>query len=76
MLPGFLAYKTTLMLYTNTGVDLDILIPIDLMWYQIITYSSKDFFSNVNSAPNVEVCTAVWHFNDHVVGVDTTTEKN
>ena len=29
----------------------------------------------MNSAPNVEVCTAVWSFDDYVVVVDPTTEK-
>ena len=64
------------MFYKNTGEGLDTLIPIDLRWYRSIIDSSTAFFNDVKLAPNVEVCTAVWRFDDHVVGVVPTTENN
>ena len=60
----------------NTGVGLDNLTPIDLRWYRSITESLTSFLRATNSSPNVEVCTAVWRFDDHVVGVDPTPGKN
>ena len=76
VLPGFVAFDTTLVLSTNIGVGLDTLIPIDIRWCQSITDSMAEFFSAVNLSPNVEVCTVVWNFDEHVVGVDPTTENN
>ena len=58
-LPLLVAFDATLMLSTYTVVGLDTMIPINIMWYPIITDSSTDFFGAVNSAPNIEVFTAV-----------------
>ena len=63
------------MLSTNIGVGLDTLITIDIRWYRSIKESLEALFSNVKLAPNVECFTAVWSFDDHVFGVDTTTEN-
>ena len=41
----------------------------------MVKYSTT-FFSDVNLAPNVEVCTVVWIFDDHIVGVNPTNEDN
>ena len=75
-MPELFAFNTTIMFSTNTGVGLETLIPIDIRRYQIITDSSTDLFRAARSAPNVEVFTTVWRFDGHVVGVDSTTEKN
>ena len=64
------------MLSTNTVVCLDTFIYIYLRLYEIISDSSTALFSAVNLAQNVEVCTAVWRFDDHVVGDDPNTENN
>ena len=69
-------FNITLVLYKNIGVGLDNLIHIYLRWYRRITNTSTAFFSAVNSELDFEVCTAVWRFDDHVVGVDPTTENN
>ena len=59
VLPGLLTFNTTLMFYTNIGVGLDNLIPVDLICYRIITESLTAFFRVVNSETDVEVCTNV-----------------
>ena len=64
------------MLSTNIGVVLDTLIPIDLRWHQSITDYSTALLNDVKLDPNVEVCTKVWSFDDHAVGVDPTTGNN
>ena len=63
------------MLSTNTDVGLDNLITIYLRCYRNITESLATFSSAVNLAPNVEVCTTVLIFDDHVLGADPTTEN-
>ena len=76
VIPVFVAFNTTLMLSTNTGVGLDTLISIGIMCYRSITDSATSFFRSVNPDSNFMVFTAVYRFDDHVVGVDPTTEKN
>ena len=41
-----------------------------------MTDSYTPFFSAVHLAPNLDVCTDNCHFDDQVVGVETTTERN
>ena len=58
--PGFVAFNTTLMLFTNKVVCLDTLIYIFLRCHKSITDALTLFFSAMKLAPNVEVCTKVW----------------
>ena len=76
VIPGLVASNATIVLYINIGVFLDTLILIYFMWYWSITDALKDFFSAVNLATNVEVCTTVCSFDDHVAGIGHTTENN
>ena len=64
------------MMSTHIGDGLLTFAFIDRRWYISMTDYFTAFFSAVNLAPKVDICTDVCLFHEHAVGVEPTTERS